>query len=543
MDGIRKEIAVLREISSVVLHERVPERLLDHVLEILSSRMGMLRATFTLRQGDIFRIEASHGLDETEKRRGEYRFGEGITGRVAASGKPQLVPDISKDRRFLNRTGSHKANEHLAFLCVPVLYHEGIIGTLSMECPTATKTELEANLELLEIIGNLTAEAVAVRHAEHEEHQMLTSENERLRRAIRGVGNPGQLIGNCRNMQAVYQLIRQVAPTDATVLIRGETGTGKELVATAIHQLSPRHEAPLISLNCAALPEALVESELFGYEKGAFTGASSRRIGRVEAADGGTLFLDEIGDLNPASQVKLLRFLQERTFSRIGSNEELRSDVRVIAATSRNLEMLIAEKQFREDLYYRLNVFPIHIPSLNRRKCDIVLLAEHFIEKYNLRHRKSIKKLSTPTVNMLMNYPWPGNVRELENCIERAVLTATGDSIRSYNLPPSLQTSEEASAGLDIPHSDEPDELDVYENVDEVGKSGETELGTGTDSTDFRDRVDTFERELIVSALREHHGNMSAAARQLNLSPRVIHYKINRLHIHPEAFTLAEPHE
>ena len=216
-------------------------------------------------------------------------------------------------------------------------------------------------------------------------------------------------------MLQVYEQIRQVAPSDATVLIRGSSGTGKELVARAVVNLSARKDKPLITMNCAAMPENLLESELFGHEKGSFTGATSRRIGRAEAADGGTLFLDEIGDLSLQMQVKLLRFLQEKTFSRVGSNRELHSDVRFIAATSRNLEELMTENKFREDLYYRLNIFPIVMPDLVQRKGDIMLLAEHFLSKFNLKYGKHITRLSTPAINMLMAYHWPGNVRELEN--------------------------------------------------------------------------------------------------------------------------------
>ena len=364
--------------------------------------------------------------------------------------------------------------------------------------------QLDEDIKLLEIVGNLMADAVAVYHQEWEERQSLLEENKRLREALSDGRNPGEMIGNCRAMQTVYAQIRQVAASNATVLIRGGSGTGKELVAKAICQLSPRAEK-FVTLNCAALPENLVESELFGHEKGAFTGAVARRIGRAEAADGGTLFLDEIGDLSLPIQVKLLRFIQERTFSRIGSNAEIKTDVRLLAATSRNLEALMEEGKFREDLYYRLNIFPILLPDLSKRKSDIVLLAEHFIAKHNLRYGKQVKRLSTPAVNMLMAYHWPGNVRELENCIERALLTATDDCIHSYNLPPSLQTGKDAG----------------YELLPE----GKASLST---------LVASFERELIVEALKKHNGNMSAAARELDISPRVIHYKIHAIGITPD---------
>jgi Nif-specific regulatory protein len=275
------------------------------------------------------------------------------------------------------------------------------------------------------------------------------------------------------------------------------------MIARAIVNLSARKDKPFITLNCAALPENLVESELFGHEKGAFTGAVNRRIGRAEAADGGTLFLDEIGDLTMQTQVKLLRFLQERTFSRVGSNEELHSDVRFLAATSRNLEELIAQGKFREDLFYRLNIFPITMPDLAKRKSDIILLAEHFIEKMNLRYNKKIVRLSTTAINLLMSYHWPGNVRELENCMERAVLTASDDCIHSYNLPPSLQTSLS------------------------VGPTGAVTAKTAP----LEVMMNNYEREIITEAIKRNNGNLSAAGRDLGVSPRMMNYRMNKLGI------------
>ena len=243
-----------------------------------------------------------------------------------------------------------------------------------------------------------------------------------------------------------------------------------------------------------------MDCELFGHEKGAFTGAVARRIGRAEAADGGTLFLDEIGDLTMQTQVKLLRFLQERTFSRVGSNEELHSNVRFLAATSRNLEELMEKKLFREDLFYRLNIFPISMPSLAQRSSDIILLAEHFIEILNLKYDKKITKLSPSAIRLLMSYSWPGNVRELENCMERAVLTATDNCIHGGNLPPSLQAAGEHAP----PHP-----------------------GKGT----LDDMLAGCEREFLTDAIARHNGNLSAAGRELGLSPRMMNYRMNRLGI------------
>ena len=346
---------------------------------------------------------------------------------------------------------------------------------------------------------NLDAVELVLKRALHTRN--LETANQELTTRIQADSGLQKLLGRSAAMEHVFSIIRQVAPSKTTVLIEGESGTGKELVAQAIHSLSGRPENKFVAVNCAALSPQLLESELFGHENGSFTGATSRRIGRAEAADGGTLFLDEIGDLSLQMQVKLLRFLQEKTFSRVGSNRELHSDVRFIAATSRNLEELMAENKFREDLYYRLNIFPIVMPDLSKRKGDIMLLAEHFLSKFNLKYGKDIKRLSTPAINMLMAYHWPGNVRELENCMERAVITAQDDCIYGYNLPASLQ----------MPSHDAPSSRD------------------GEDHADLPTMVDSFERELIVAALKRSPGNMSAAARELGISPRVLHYKMHRL--------------
>ena len=493
------EIEVLKEITSAVVRERNVRLLLEQVLEILERRMGMIRGTFCLLEGDELRIEATtKALNAEERANGHYRLGEGITGIVALTGRPEVVPDIRKDRRFLNRTGARGTADAVSFVCVPLVRLGQVIGTLSVDRTMRGDTgSLVQDVTLLGIIANITAEAAAVCREECAEREALVEENRRLRDMLSN--NPGELVGNCREMRSVYEQIRQVAPSEATVLVRGASGTGKELVARAIQALSPRKDRPFVVLNCAALPEALVESELFGHEKGAFTDARELRIGRAEAANGGTLFLDEIGDLSVPVQVKLLRFLQDRTFSRVGSNVELKSDVRFIAATSRNLEELMEKKLFREDLYYRLSVFPIAIPDLAHRTGDIVLLAEHFLAKMNVKYGKQVSRISSPAVNMLQAYSWPGNVRELENCIERAVLTAKDDCIHAYNLPPSLQTPEFA----EDPFRPE-------------------------DTMTLDEQLAAVERRILENALSRNGGNKSAAGRELGVSPRMMNYRMRR---------------
>ena len=459
----------------------------------------MLRGTFTLLEGDELRIEASsRKLNSEERALGRYHIGEGITVLVAKTGKAEVVFDVRKDRRFLNRTKARSVDEALSFICVPLMHQGQVIGTLSVDREMQGDTSaLARDVALLEIIASITAEAAAVYREEVSEREALVEENRKLRDML--TDNPGRLIGDCREMRAVYEQIRQVAPSEATVLIRGASGTGKELVARAIQGLSIRKEKPFVILNCAALPESLVESELFGHEKGAFTDARERRIGRAEAANGGTLFLDEIGDLSIPVQVKLLRFLQERTFSRVGSNEVLTSDVRFIAATSRNLEDLMARKLFREDLYYRLSVFPIVLPRLADRADDILLLAQHFLTKMSVKHEKSVRQFSVPALNALKSHSWPGNVRELENCVERAVLTTKDDCIHSYNLPATIRTDEFAE--------------DPY---------------SGNSTLTLDEQLAAFEKRLLEDALKRHDGNHGAAARELGISPRMMSYRLSR---------------
>ena len=498
-DRLAVEIAVLSEIASTVARERNVRRLLADVLVVLERSMGMLRGTFTLLEGDELRIVAStRALNAEERALGRYHIGEGITGLVAKTGRAEVVCDVRRDRRFLNRTKARGEDDALSFVCVPLLHRGQIIGTLSADREMTGDTgDLARDVELLEIIANLVAEAASVCREEDAERESLRRENELLRGMVNE--NPGNLIGNCPGMRLVYEQVRQVAPSEATVLIRGESGTGKELVAQAIQSLSLRRGKPFVVLNCAALPEALVESELFGHERGAFTDARERRIGRAEAANGGTLFLDEIGDLSIPVQVKLLRFLQERTFSRVGSNEMLKSDVRFIAATSRNLEELMERKLFREDLYYRLSVFPISLPRLADRGDDVILLAQSFLAKLRVKYGKEVTSFSVPALSAMKAYAWPGNVRELENCVERAVLTAKDNCVHSYNLPESMQSDEFAEDPFGSAHSLSLDE-----------------------------QIAAFERRLLEDALKRNGGSHSAAARELGLSPRMMSYRLAR---------------
>ncbi len=389
------------------------------------------------------RIEVAHGLSESAIRRGRYKPGEGITGQVVQSGKSIIVPKVSEESGFLNRTELRDhASEELSFICVPIKKGQRVVGTLSVDVPYADGRDLRESRRQLDVIATMLAQHVVNLESIRLERESLQRENKRLRARLSSKYGIDSILGNSNKMRDVFQMISQVSRSNATVLIRGESGTGKELVANAIHHSSLRKDKPFVRLNCAALPPDLIESELFGHEKGAFTHALQTKKGKFELAHKGTIFLDEIGSITPDVQYKLLRVLQEKEFERVGGVETIKTDVRIVAATNKHLEDAVQAEEFRGDLYYRLNVFPIFLPPLRERKTDILLLANHFLEKYASENNKDIRRLSSSVIDMMMQYHWPGNVRELENCIERAVILCEDNVIRGYHLPPTLNTKK-----------------------------------------------------------------------------------------------------
>ncbi len=496
------EISLLLEISRILDSSIDLKKVVDPVLVVLARYLNLVRGSLALIDrtiGEIY-IEAAYGLSASQRERGRYRLGEGITGEVFRTGKPALIPKVSEEPRFLNKTGSRydDVEREISFLCVPIKLEGEVIGALCADRVYDDTVSLERDMHLLSIVASMIAQAVRLRQLAEESYHELLEENTRLQEELKTKFKPDNIIGNSQSMQQVYHLIEQVSESDATVLIRGESGTGKELIAHAIHYHSARADKPFIRVNCAALPESVIESELFGHEKGAFTGAVSLRKGRFELADGGTIFLDEIGDLSPALQIKLLRVLQEKEFERVGGVKTIKVDVRVIAATNRNLEELIEKELFRQDLYYRLNVFPIHVPPLRERKTDILLLADYFVEKYSRLNNKRVKRISTQAIDMMMSYHWPGNVRELENCIERAVLLTRDDVIHGHHLPPTLQTAEASG-------------------------------------TTFKGRLETVianvERDLVIDALKSTHGNQARAAKLLGITERKFGLRVKKYRI------------
>ena len=498
-----RKLGTLLDVSQALAGQLNLQGGLSGLLVILGRRCAAVRGAVALldeRTGDLH-VRAGLGL-AGDGQSIRYHVGEGIPGQVAASGESIVVPEISQDPRFLHRAASRRERRggELSFVCVPILLHRRPVGTLSIEIPHRPERDFERLLKFLRVVASMISQAVRIHRLLETERQRLVSENAQLRQELLQRYDFSDMVGASGPMRQLYEEMARVAGTNTTVLIRGESGTGKELIAQAIHYHSPRAKKPLIKVSCAALPETLVESELFGHEKGAFTGAQARKKGRFELAHGGTIFLDEIGELSPAIQVKLLRVLQEREFERLGGTVPVRTDVRVIAATNRDLEKALADGGFREDLYYRLNVFPIFIPPLRERRSDVLPLADHFAEKYAREHGKSIKRISTTAIDMLASYHWPGNVRELENTIERAVLMADGEVIHGHHLPPTLQTAEA------------------------TGTVVHASLGGA---------VEAFERGLIEDALKTSRGNRAKAARLLSATERVISYKVRKYGIDP----------
>jgi Nif-specific regulatory protein len=494
-----RELSLLFEISQQLNESLDLNIVFQSVLKMMAQKMGIVRGALTIlnrKTGEIV-LDEGYGLLPEEQAKGKYLPGEGITGKVVETGTTVIVPRISEEPQFLDRTGSRREfdTRELSFICVPVKIGAEVIGALSIDRYYEGSSTLSEDAQLLSIIASCLSQAVRLRQLAQEELEKLKDENLRLHEELKDRHAPKSIIGTSKTMRNVYSLIEKVSAANTTVLILGESGVGKEKVAQAIHFGSPRADLPFVKFNCAALPESLVESELFGHEKGSFTGANMTRKGRFESADGGTIFLDEIGELSLPVQAKLLRILQEREFERIGGNQTIRVNVRIIAATNRDLESLISEGHFREDLYYRLNVFPIVVPPLRERKTDIILLADCFIDKFSREQDKEVKRISSPAVDMLVAHHWPGNVRELENCIERAVLLANDGVIHSYNLPPSIQT----------------------QTVDGNKAKGSLSIA-----------IERVEREIIIEELQSAKGNMSKAAKALGISERIMGLRVTK---------------
>ena len=506
-----QDLSCLYEISKRLASAMDLRDCLEKTMGLLSEMKQMENGTVTIINpltGKL-EIEVAYGITAEGRKRGKYKIGEGITGRVVATGEPIIVPHISEEPLFLNRTRSRGdiKEQNRSFLCVPIKHSNNVIGALSIDRVYEDGIGEQANtdLQFLTVLSGLIAQTTMRIQAVNQEREELHTENLKLKRELSQKNRINDIVGNSSRMQDVFEMVHRVVDSNATVLLRGESGTGKTLVAKALHYNGRRKDKPFVVVNCSALPETLLESELFGHEKGAFTGANERKIGRFEQAEGGTLFLDEIGEISNSVQVKLLNVVQERSFQRLGSTKFIECDVRLVAATNRDLESAVREGAFREDLYYRLNVFPVYMPPLRERRTDILLLAEFFLEKFATENKKKIRRISTSAIDMLIQYHWPGNVRELQNCIERAVLICDTDTIKAIHLPPTLQISE---------------------------------TRTEENPLSLTASVENFEKELIIDGLKKNNGNQTKTAKYLDTSLRIINYKIHQYNIDPKKYKI-----
>jgi Nif-specific regulatory protein len=492
--GEIRKLTSLLEVSQALSSPVNLKSAFHRVLEILERYHGTGRSIISLPgedDGRRLRLHASTGI---RAQHSDAPLGAVLAQQVFDTGRPVVVPRASREPALPERHARTDADEK-SYICVPIQQSRKTRGVLEVELAFKTDRNYDRTMKFYGVVASMLAQALKMQRLLEADRQRLVDENVRLRDELRERYDFSHILGNSGAMRQVCEQVVKVARTNTTVLIRGESGTGKELIAQAIHYNSLRARKAFVKVSCAALPDTLIESELFGYEKGAFTGAELRKKGRFELADGGTLLLDEIGDVNLPTQVKLLRVLQEREFERLGGTESLKVDVRVIAATNNDMEAAVARGTLRQDLFYRLNVFTIFVPPLRERKSDILLLADHFVEKLSAEQGKQVKRISTPAIDALVRYHWPGNVRELQNVIERAVLVSDGHVIHMHHLPPTLQTAEGSDTAASQP---------------------------------FGDAVAAFERDMIEDALKMARGNRSKAARLLQTTRRIVNYKVKQ---------------
>ena len=492
------------EVARLLALELPLRERLELALAALEVGLGVARSVVYAVDGRSRGIElvACHGLGASGYR---PRLGAGVVGRAAQSRQRIVVPEVRLDPMALSELTDPDDWTHAGWgqAALPLLCGEELSGVLSCYVLAAPGAPLAASPELSAVASLLAAALANAR----EPSRGLELADSSLRARQSAGFEYANMVGASPAMRLVYEEIGQVARTNATTLIRGESGTGKELIACAIHNNSDRASQPLVKVNCAALPEPLFESELFGHERGAYTGAHSRRRGRFELAENGTLFLDEIGELSPALQAKLLRVLQAREFERVGGTETLRTNVRIIAATNRDLEASVQSGGFRQDLYYRLNVFSITVPPLRGRRADIWALAEHFVAKYAVEHRRNVTGISNRALDVLSEHCWPGNVRELENAMERAVVVCDGCVIQEQHLPASIRRAEPAPAGT------------------------RTAPPVAGPKLTLREAVASLELRMLREALTEARGNCARAARELGITERVVRYKAAQYNI------------
>jgi Nif-specific regulatory protein len=503
------ELLALYRINELIGAAMDLDTTLARIFEVLNDTMKMERATLVMYDPvrQELAIRASHGLSEEEEMRGVYRPDEGICGQIFQTSSPFVVPDINSEPTFLNRTGARSkvSKKKISFLGVPIIVKGKPEGVLTVDRLFGDDISFEEDIRFLTVLATLIAQFLTLHREIVKKEAKLMEENASLKAKLHEAHGGHFIIGHSKPMQEVFSIIDKISKSKVTALLLGESGTGKELVAKAIHEGGDRRNNSFIKVNCAALPETLLESELFGHERGAFTGAHASRPGRFELADGGTIFLDEIGEMPLSLQAKMLRILQEKQFERIGGTKTFTVDVRIVAATNVSLETAVAEGQFRADLYYRLNVVPIVLPPLRERKEDIPLLFSHFLNKSNQRNAKKMK-ITSELLDFLINYSWPGNVREMQNLVERMVILAEGDRLGTEDLPMNMMSQKR------------PEKARVVSDFVEVVRPG----------IDSPKSLQEIERKEIEAALRRNGWVQVRAARELGLTERQMGYRIKK---------------
>jgi Nif-specific regulatory protein len=522
-------LSTIYEIGKILSSSLALEETLRQVLGVIATYLEMNRGMVSLvQESGLLRPIASVGLTHEEMQLGEFKSGEGVTGRIFQYGIPVVIPDIEYEPLFLNKTGAKRQlqGKSIAFLGVPIKVAGESVGVLSFQYEKSVVFKgFQPKLQLLTMVANLIGQSVRLNRQITTERQQLLQDKSRLQKDLAKKHSLNSVIGQSKRMQEVFSDVHMAAPGNSTILLRGESGTGKEVIARAIHFLSARKNAPFIKVNCAALTESLLESELFGHEKGAFTGALQQRKGRFEQANGGTLFLDEIGDISAGFQVKLLRVLQEREFERVGGNTTIKVDVRLICATNRNLEEAVSNGEFRSDLYFRINVISIFLPPLRERREDIPLLVEAILSRFNQDNNVKIG-ITPEALHVLSNCHWPGNVRELENCVARFSTLSHGNLIRGSDIP--CQNNNCLSATL---WKYQPQKATIP--ISPIVASSEHVTLLSQDDTNSKP---ANVRERLISAMEKSGWVQAKAARLLDLTPRQMTYALKKNHIEIKKF-------
>jgi len=523
------ELLVVQEAARLITKSSDPEPAIRGILRLLSQLLGLNRGRVLLPCPDdgTLDIRYAYGLTGEERARGRYMIGEGITGKVFQTGQVALIQDIDQEPTYLARAVDRTTlpNEAVAYIAVPIVLDEFPAGVLAVHRLRQRERPFRRDVALLQVLATLIGQVLRVNQLVAERTAHLLSENQLLKNKLESKGARYGIMGQSPALQQAIQQALQVASTGTTVLLLGESGTGKERFARMQHLASDRAEGPFVSINCAAIPATLIESELFGHEKGSFTGATAMKRGKIELASGGTLFLDEIGDLDLELQAKLLKVLEHKIIQRVGSSKEIPVDVRILAATHKNLQEAVNENRFRLDLFYRLNIFPIRLPPLRSRQGDVPILARYFLNLANQEYGRTTS-FGPGALEMLDGYPWPGNIRQLENLVKRSVLMTT-DSLITRELIKQILSDED---GINAPESPLSSPVrGYYPEPPPIPVGHAYSTLAPPDGLRPYARVRDDEKERILDALKRHQGNKTRAAIGLGMTPRQLRYRIQKL--------------